>query len=171
MSRVSISARAAKLLLGVADGLLEEGLVLHSYEVDAINELRSALAPKKVKPWATTKKIKAAKKKTKREETAEIRARVMARAGGVCEICEYTPVSLDLHHGFGRVRVRQSVENTLAICRNCHQLLTNNDPSGEYWWTRVADAFAHLGLHQSAARARARLQFIQTRKALTEAKP
>ena len=67
------------------------------------------------------------------EATEAIRIAVFARAGGRCEAYPWigtTDLSrcprpaTDLHHlegGVGRRRQRQTVENTRAFCRPCHE--------------------------------------------------
>lgn len=141
MTRVSISRRTAEALLGIrtVDDLWDPG------ERRAMEELRAALRPKRRKALSFPSRAKArrAKKETRKEETARIRAEVFARAEGICELCEAAGAD-DLHHVFGRVRVRQSVRNTLAICRGCHRALTANRPSAAHW---LEKQIAHLGAH------------------------
>jgi 5-methylcytosine-specific restriction endonuclease McrA len=154
--RVSISRRAARLLLGML-GVAR----LHPYETDAVDELKAALAPKKAKPWATAKKLKAAKHKAKRDETAEIRAAVMKRAelgtasnisGPLCEVCRVWRAS-DMHHAFGRVRVRQSVTNCVAVCRRCHDRIGRNEPNAFECWRELFHHFRRNGYGAEAAQA------------------
>jgi hypothetical protein len=110
-----------------------------------------ALKPRRsLKP---ARQRRAEKKKTKKEETAEIRAAVFERAKGLCEMCG--TFATDLEHAFGRVRVPQKVSNCLAICRPCHRARTNNQPSAEHWWKRYAAHFWKYGYFDSCQMANA----------------
>jgi 5-methylcytosine-specific restriction endonuclease McrA len=70
---------------------------------------------------------KAEKRKAHREETSAIRAAVMKRADGRCEVCgaseaPYNP--LHMHHtvmGSGKRRQQQNVSNCVALCMGCHR--------------------------------------------------
>jgi 5-methylcytosine-specific restriction endonuclease McrA len=143
---VRISRKTAKALLTYFEANAE-------YEwapPGPLGELRAALKPKRSVVAARARK--ASKRRTKKEETAEIRAAVMARADGVCEMCS-TARPLQLHHAFGRVRVRQATSNCLGICDCCHHDLTNNEGGAAHCWEKVGDTFASLCEHESAGRA------------------
>jgi hypothetical protein len=138
-------------------------LLLRAYEASPISsnvvgqELQRALAPR---PKSSARKKADAKRRSKAQEAREIRAKVFARAGGACEFgCGAG--ATDLHHAFGRVRVKQSVETCLAVCRHCHWKLTENIPSAAAWWGRVVGVLAALGYTESANRAQARLDALR----------
>lgn len=142
MRSVRISPKHARTLIAVVNAF---GARSPSEEA-ALDALRAGLA---IKPAVrAARKAKAVKKAVKRDKTAEIRAAVFARANGACEFwCGRSPS--DLHHAFGRVRVRQSARNCLALCSECHRALTLNHGGSTYWWSKVALAFARLGFNES----------------------
>lgn len=148
-SRVSISKKAARAVLDLA----EMGTKLHNLGNGAgtellrgLNELRDALRPKVSKPSRlASRKTKKARRESRRDETARIRAEVFKRADGRCELL-CGRLATDLHHVLGRVRVEQHMCNTLAACRECHRAITDNKPSAEYWLAaqaQVLEALAH----------------------------
>ena len=72
-----------------------------------------------------TRLAKVAKRATLREETAELRAKVVLLAGGKCERCgdEVAPLWGHMHHlypGRGRRTQEQSVTNCAWLCGRCH---------------------------------------------------
>ncbi len=172
--RVSISRKTAEALLSLAADHENCPTSGASLSIASLEEMRRALAPKKVKPWATSKKIKAAKKKTKRANSAGIRAVAAMRSGGRCENCQsefsdFNPGEWD--HFFGRGKAGESPETTWVLCRTCHRSKTNNFPSAAAWLRSFMIHADRLGHADAYAKTKSRLQFIQTRKALTEAKP
>jgi hypothetical protein len=154
---VKVPANAARVALQ----LLEERQgFLYS---DAAEHFRAALKPR---PVSSARRKTAQKKRTRKEETARIREAVFARSLGLCEFhCGREPT--DLHHAFGRVRVRQSERNCLAVCRECHRALTDNKPTAAHWWAYVAFAFRRLGFNAEEAKARARLEAIEISRGVT----
>jgi hypothetical protein len=144
---------------------------LHFYEADALEELRAALRPKSKKTWATSRKQKREKKAAKKEKRAAVREAVMMRALGYCECgCgNYVrETALELDHFWGRAR-SESVESCWALSKCHHWFKTHNEPSAEYWLKKFAKHCERHGFTDEAARARARLSFIQTRSSLPEA--
>jgi hypothetical protein len=139
---IRISARSARVIL---EAICTDDM-LGPREHRAINEMRSALAPspKRVTAKRAAKQRRESKRATKREQTAAIRATVFERADGLCEFACGREAT-DLHHSFGRVRVPQSTENCLALCRSCHRALTANRPSARYWFECQAEVFRRLG--------------------------
>jgi hypothetical protein len=138
-------------------------LLLRAYEASPISsnvvgqELQRALTSR---PKSSAKKKADAKRRTKAQETRAIRAKVFARSTFGCEFgCGAG--ATDLHHVFGRVRVKQSVETCLAVCRGCHWKITENNPSAAYWWSRAVGVLAALGYTESANRAQARLDALR----------
>lgn len=150
MSTIKLSRRTAEVLLKRAQDVPQLSFAVQN----AIAELNSALQRKPLKRSVKLARArKAAKRETKREETARIRREVEARADGRCEICAAGNPT-DLHHSFGRVRVRQTASSCLFLCRRCHADLTENRPSAAHWWGLQALVFARLGLTESFARAK-----------------
>ena len=131
--------------------------------------LDAALRSSKASRFRTTRrKAVKAEKKTKALETSEIRRAVFLRADGRCEICLASRPA-ELHHAFGRIRVRQSISNCLAVCNWCHRAVTENDPSAAECWGWIAAAFGRLGLAAEAELATSRLAFVSQRSAFTDA--
>ena len=148
---VKISRRTAEALLGIAD---EYTHFRREWE-----ELGRALLPSKPRKPDTRK---AAKRATKKEQTSAIRAEVFKRAENVCELCR-DDTAMDLHHAFGRVRVKQSVSNTIALCRPCHWALTENRPNAAYWWERVRAHFIRHGFWGEAQLAGKKLDLAESK--------
>lgn len=152
MRAVKLSVKHARVLLYVADGA---GVV--ASQRAAIEALRAALKPR---PVSSARRKTQKRRETRKEETARIREAVFARAGGFCEFnCRQGPtgpqhLATDLHHAFGRIRVRQSERNCLALCRTCHRMLTNNEPNAAFWWKWVEHTFRRLGFQAEAEMAR-----------------
>lgn len=123
----------------------------------------------------------AQRRKEKRKElteaiaaTSEVRRMVMLRAAGQCEArairgglhtfrCRTQGSEFD--HFFGRAR-SESVETCWFLCTACHRLKTENKPSSA-WWLEAFLSHAELyGYTDAAERAKARLNFVQVRKAV-----
>lgn len=157
MRTVRISLKTARRLLEVCE--LPDNLV-SAVQLSAVGALKAAMSPKR--SVVASRKRKDSKKKTKREETAEIRAAVMKRAaGGWCEAGrdECPPPSLELDHFFGR-RGPQSERTCWALCWRCHKDKTSNFPSAGEWLRRFIDHCQKYGYHAEAERARARLHGV-----------
>lgn len=134
----------------------------------ALEELRRALAPRPRKslPFPSRREAKAAKKKTKRERTAEVYAAVAKRAGGRCECgCGnvLAPASVGgwwrptLDHFWGKAR-SETVETCWLIAWIHHEDKTHNRPSRAAWLDRFqVHCWAH-GYSKQAAKARAELE-------------
>jgi 5-methylcytosine-specific restriction endonuclease McrA len=133
--------------------------------------LEAALAPSakakaRRKKQADEKKLRPSRKSA---ETAAIRGEVFRRAGGVCELCAVrhhgdARVATDLHHVFGRRRIKQSASNCMALCRLCHLDITNNRPSADACWREVGTLLRYRGHDAEAERAEARRAFVMARK-------
>lgn len=90
--------------------------------------LAPAKAPRKKLPGKSIAGKRAEKAAAHREQTREIREKVMQRASRYCERCVKTvdPSFMHLHHllgGGGRRRQRQSADTTVALCWGCHDFL------------------------------------------------
>lgn len=92
-------------------------------------------------------------KRTKRKERAnrmaEIRAKVIRRAQGHCEVCA-TGRAEEAHHLISGPlrRVRESVDTVLAVCGDCH----HDMHSGELDTLQSAQIYAEsCGMHEAAA--------------------
>ncbi len=134
----------------------------------SMNELLIGL--QKRVPSSVKRAEKEAKKKTKKAETADIRAAVMERAGGSCEICgahETNLSPLELHHALGRAKATQRDGNCLGICRTCHRNMTDNRPSAAGVFRIQAEVFGRLGLHGTAGLLLKRAEFVESRAALS----
>lgn len=131
-------------------------------EASAVAELERALA---VKPAVRERrKVKAAKKAEKRDETAEIRAAVVKRAMSpqgqpLCENCDLLGSELD--HFFGRGKVPQKVSNCWFLCGYCHRNKTNNEPSATYWLEQFVSHCDRHGYTSEAWQATARLEALK----------
>jgi hypothetical protein len=131
----------------------------------ALDSLRCAVSLKPKRSVVAAKKRKVAKKKTKREETSEIREAVMKRADGRCEHCGQLAERLELDHFFSR-RGEQSERTCWAMAPLCHKSKTNWTGSADFWLRLFAD---HCNLHGYGAektRALSRLEFVTTRNSL-----
>lgn len=158
MRAVRISAKLARALLGMA----KTSPARIFYE-STVAELERALA---VKPAIRERrKVKAAKKETRRERFSAIRKKVEARAGGRCEcgcgfaFMDWEPGEAD--HFFGKARA-ESVETVWMLTRLCHRMKTENDPDAATWLARFSAHCARHGYRSEAARAEARLFAIET---------
>lgn len=141
MRSVRISWKDARAIVSDLEAWNVHGRGLSRGAHVALDNLRSSLAPKKFVKASRARK--AAKKKTKKEETAEIRAAVMKRADGMCECGCGCPLSgtafngiAELDHFFPKGRTKQSIRTCWALRRACHQAKTLNHPSPDSWLAR-----------------------------------
>jgi hypothetical protein len=137
-------------------------------------ELRSALKPRTRKAFVTAptrKQTKAKKGRTKKAQTKDIRAAVMARADGKCEACGRPPsfFSLEMDHFFGRVRVKQSERNCWGLCHVCHEDKTKNSPDPGHWLHRFWAHAEEHGYPEEAGMAVRLLGKHQAKATLSEA--
>jgi 5-methylcytosine-specific restriction endonuclease McrA len=141
---VRISRKTALFLRALVDDKEKTG-DWRAESQRCVDELRASLAPKpkKTLPFKSRKAVTATKKRSKRDETAEIREAVMARASNRCEcgcglqfegdFWRSYANEAELDHMFGRGRAKQSVRNTWALARACHRRKTLNTPSAAHW--------------------------------------
>jgi hypothetical protein len=105
-----------KELRFVADGM--------EFDREAAQKILALLAPrKKNEKQRKTAKDKELVKALRAARTAAIRAEVMERADGKCELCG-GPGALEMHHlerGSGRRREHQTIGNCMGICGFCHR--------------------------------------------------
>lgn len=133
--------------------------------------LDRALAHSKASRFRYSKKAaKRAKKKTKAEETRDIRAAVFARAGGKCEVCGCFDAS-SMDHFWGRGKAQQSVENCWALCLVCDRNKTLNHAGSDWWLSTFRNHCETHGYADQALKASRRLNFVTTRKELGRAAP
>jgi hypothetical protein len=129
----------------------------------AAAKLEKALAPKR--SVVAHRKEKAKKTRAKRSETRSIRALVVERAGTTCEcgcgmgFTMTTPGELD--HQFGRVRAKQSVENTWLLRHDCHAARTRNSPSAAWWLQKLLKHAEKYGYHEEFRMAARRLRSLE----------
>lgn len=123
--------------------------------------LEQALRPKRSK--APTRQRREAKRQSRRERTAEVRAAVMERAGGICECgcgTEFREPSFNyspqLDHFRGRAR-GESVESCWALTAYCHEQKTRNEPDAAAWLRKFAAHCRRHGYDREAQLAEARL--------------
>lgn len=151
-------------------GLIRAGFFKDPSERRAIADFEAAIAPAKSKPWATIKKVKVARKASKRVETSIIRALVVKRSGGFCECChrplyDFDPGHLD--HARGRVKARQSTENTWLLASTCHQARTNGPR--EEWLEKYLEHSIRYGHAVEERWARKEIAFDRAKRRLLEA--
>jgi hypothetical protein len=158
MTRISISRKNAEAIYRYLNAETT------AIWMPAFHELRAALQPR-AKSSAVRKTEK--KRRTKGAETKAIRAAVMERAGGACEVCGGAG-PLDLHHAFGRIRVPQAKSNCVALCRRCHDELTRNYPTAAHWWGLMSMLFARLGLGEESHRALRQAHYSEAKAELSE---
>lgn len=175
MKSIRLSLRSARALRDANDARApgRDRVGPFPGEARAWEELAAGIAAAtRVRPARTaTRKAKASKRATKREETAAIRAAVMERAAGKCEACflSFGPLlTPELDHFFGRARVPQAVSNCWALCRVCHRNKTDGSPSPEEWCGRFISHCQRYGYAAEASRARTRLHFSRVRRTLVE---
>lgn len=168
--RISITERTARWLL-------DNYRLMPASNNRVSQELERALArqksPKKVQARRATRARKTEKAKTKREETAEVHKAVFARASRkfgypTCEACSLRTAS-EMHHVFGRVRVKQSERNCVALCRWCHAQFTEPDSAIDVWRT-AENILRGIGSEAEADEARALRQKHGTKAAFAEAR-
>lgn len=131
-----------------------------------MREMGAALATKKPKPMRVARlKAKAAKRESKKEETARIRAVCVDRSGGCCEACSRcfpeAKYELQMDHFWGRGKVRQAVDNCWMLCGECHHKKTLNYPSRERWLNHFKDHCNNHGYLTNSAKARLLLESLE----------
>lgn len=161
---VRLSARSARALLERAKRVppetVEEGRAFAEME-DALEKLSRVRTRTSAALKAT-----AAKRKTKREKTAELYWMAMARADGVCECGCGQPLDAaslaghpELDHFRGRGRARQTVPNTWMLRRDCHR--AKHRGSRAVWLAKYAAHARRHGYQAEAAWADAELEAEQ----------
>jgi hypothetical protein len=145
--------------------MLQTGVTPSERDVgDARKEIRLAL-----KSGAEVRRMHRERQEKKQEahqqSSAQIRASVMARAVGCCEVpscgapfSAVDPAEWDhLLGGSGQRRERQSLETTWAIHASCHRDRTENRPSSTWWWKQVKKHAERFGYSAMVAEAERRL--------------
>lgn len=161
MRSVRISWKTAQLILGsFPNDWVGQGTVGRAFA-----ELRAAMAPRKSVKAAATRRT--AKRASKKEETAAIRAAVMKRAGKYCEACLSFCPSPEMDHFFGRVRAAQSERSCWSLCRLCHREKTNNAPSAAHWLEAFVAHCERHGYREEAGMAVRRLGMVQAKATLS----
>lgn len=131
---VRISRKAAQRILTE----LEKAATLAWIYVRDVEELRAALRPSPKLRASKRAKVarKTANRKTKAEQTKEIREAIWVRSGGSCEAACGFWVTWNagvMDHWHGRGKEKQSVENCWFICNGCDHAKTHNRPSAAAW--------------------------------------
>ena len=174
MSRVSISRKTAQFLAKLVAE--KDGYGNWGGAQRAVDELRAALKPKR--SVAPARKRKAAKAKTRKEETSEIREAVFARAGGHCECgcggqdgpgmpLTFANQPGELDHFWGRGKAQQTVENCWALSRLHHRAKTLGIPDRAGWISAFIRHCEKHGYSGEAGRAKAELYFVETKSELS----
>lgn len=146
MTRRSISDKNARYLLG-ALARLED---LDAYEQRAVEELRQGGKTKRSVKVA--RKERTTKRETKKERTQKLRAALIARSGGACEVRAEClgATGCDTQHALGRKGLPDGPHNCLWSCRPCHRWLTGPAEETPEAFRVQALAFGRLG-HLDAA--------------------
>ncbi len=159
MRRVSISWKVAQALLGYCI------LPVSEAPGSAVAALRAALKPRPVKKFVKAARArKATRKASKRQETKDIRAAVMLRAGNRCEGCFFVTFigpSLEMDHFFPKARTQQTVRNCWALCHSCHRMKTDNRPGAAFWLEAFIAHATRNDYLAEARTARSRLQALE----------
>lgn len=124
---------------------------------------RSARVRVKASPRVAAK---AAERKTRNERMAEIRAVVMKKAGGLCEMCG-APATEAHHLISGPLRRRlESADTVIALCFDCHRSVHRGDLDALY----QAQAYCVTsGMHDAAAALSKRIDKINEARVRSEA--
>lgn len=170
MKSVRISAKAARALLSMnsPDNLTDP------LERRALEEVKAALRPR-YKPKSGAQR-KREKKALLRAESEAMRAAVLKRSGGMCEVCRavdgYECAASEIHHVLGRARAVETEATCLSVCRACHRDITENKPSAAHWLAIQGFIFEGWGhtetskaLRRSLARAEAKQIFRERENA------
>lgn len=137
----------------------------NSAEGWAVARIRAAIQPtaKRSERQRKRRAAKTDKKAQRAIDTSRLRARVVERAEGRCEMQMQAGVAgqvrcglagTEMHHVYGRSRMPQHDDNCLLLCSAHHRLLTLNLPSAALCWTQVVETLQRLGLPTLAARNR-----------------
>lgn len=168
MRTVRMSLRNAEEVLRLLTEHLPEGAYRGlAYLAQAIDAAR----PKRSVKLARSRK--AAKKRTKKQEAADIRGAVMKRADGRCECgCgelahPWDPLELDHFRGRGR---SETVESCWALRASHHKKKTLSEPSAAYWLKSFINHARYRGFDEEAAQARRRLAMVEAKEKLAVAR-
>jgi hypothetical protein len=123
------------------------------FDRESAAKLLALLAPRrKNEKQKATQKRKLQGAAARQTATAALRAAVMFRADGRCELeaanqrCVNNATELDHWlSGTGRRQQKQSVETTWALCRAHHVRRTRNYPNAAFWNELFADHCARYG--------------------------
>jgi hypothetical protein len=110
------------------------------FDREAAQKILPLLAPrKKNEKQKATQKTKLQGAAARRAASAELRAAVLWRSGGFCEV-KHRPMrhvfDYEFDHwlgGAGRRKPKETEETLWLLCRECHKDRTANRPSAAYW--------------------------------------
>lgn len=125
-----------------------------------------AAATKTKRAVRSARKVRTAKRETRKAQLNALRHAVFERAAGRCEYCQIaTPT--DLEHVFGgrNRRALESFETCLAICWECHRARHNSTHPEDWLNMYLRHAIAH-GYRKGAAMAEQRLLVIEGKHAM-----
>jgi 5-methylcytosine-specific restriction endonuclease McrA len=107
-------------------------------------------------------KTKSVERAGRRERMAKIRATVMERAGGLCELCG-APASEAHHLLSGPLRrARESVDTVIALCMSCHRQIHGNDLAALY---HAQSYCVSSGMHEAGAALARRIDKLEEARA------
>ena len=94
-----------------------------------------------------------------------LRAVVVLRSDGLCEIC-LRARDLEPHHLFGRAKVPESESNVIMLCGGldgCHRRFHDAKPSARVWWERFTAWASLTGYKATAAACLERVQRLEAK--------
>ncbi len=95
--------------------------------------------------------------------------RLVERARYACEVCCIRLPPGECDHFFGRAKAEETEATCWMLCPQCHFAKTRCYPDASAWLRKFAEHCDRHGYIESAERARARLDFVDTRRALGSA--
>jgi len=100
----------------------------------------------------------------------DVRHAVIVRSQNRCECgCGRKIPPGELDHAFGRAKAEETVETCWMLSVQCHFEKTRNHPDASTWLRRFAEHCDRHGYTEAASRARARFDFVDTRRTLGSA--
>lgn len=101
---------------------------------------------------------------------AALHQRLLERCRGRCECnCGAKVPPGEVDHAFGRAKAEETEATCWVLSVRCHAEKTLNHPDASHWLRLFAAHSDRHGHAESASRARARLDFVDTRRTLGSA--
>ena len=99
-----------------------------------------------------------------------LHARLITRCRGLCECgCGAKVPPGEVDHFFGRARSEETEATCWVLSVRCHYAKTRNSPDASHWFRLFAAHCDRYDYFDAAKRARARLDFVDTRRGLGSA--